>query len=298
LLRHNVSERLVSTIYLSNPLLGLCIQPWLGRWSDRINRRVVFVVMLGVLAMVGLFVLLSPSIVHGFEQADAQTFGAATISIIFVGFGLADICFDCLLIPGRALLDDLAVPLGKAEEANALFTGFQLCGRLLALLIVSSHMTESGFWGLIRGEDGHFVSVLVTNVVCLVTTVVLVGLVVDDKGAAQSTYEVLNKHDDFIENDNEFHGDLVENGNEMDKGCLEKDNLDSENDCSIEDHNRSPLYIQQTDTSDDTNSHQNASICIHTYNLDTTVLICLVQAAGGWPSPPNPSCGPLGAENK
>ena len=42
----------------------------------------------------------------------------------FVGFGVADICYDCLLIPGRALLDD-ATPAGKANDANSLFTAFQ-----------------------------------------------------------------------------------------------------------------------------------------------------------------------------
>ena len=86
------------------------------------------------------------------ESSNDTVISSMAIVLVFVGFGAADICFDCLLIPGRALLDDLTVPTGRSDEANALFTGFQLGGRLLALLAGSSSLTTSGLFGLFKSE--------------------------------------------------------------------------------------------------------------------------------------------------
>eukprot|EP00548_Thalassiothrix_antarctica_P016117 CAMPEP_0194179496 /NCGR_PEP_ID=MMETSP0154-20130528/12939_1 /TAXON_ID=1049557 /ORGANISM="Thalassiothrix antarctica, Strain L6-D1" /LENGTH=125 /DNA_ID=CAMNT_0038894865 /DNA_START=49 /DNA_END=422 /DNA_ORIENTATION=+ len=77
-------------------------------------------------------------------------------ALAFIGFGTADICYDCLLIPGRSLLDDLTVPTGKSDRANALFTGFQLAGRLVAMLLASSVLTFSGLFGVYKGDEKHF----------------------------------------------------------------------------------------------------------------------------------------------
>ena len=155
--KHGVREWVVSTIYLANPTIGMWVQPRLGAWSDRIKRRVPFVIGLSVLAVVGIITLILNSrefdanLNHhdnGNIVEETSLLSSIAIAIAFVGFGTADICFDCLLVPGRALLDDRAVPIGISEEANALFTGFQLCGRLLALL-AGSCVNDLG--GLYKG---------------------------------------------------------------------------------------------------------------------------------------------------
>mmetsp|Transcript_57020 Transcript_57020/g.98210 ORF Transcript_57020/g.98210 Transcript_57020/m.98210 type:complete len:396 (+) Transcript_57020:140-1327(+) len=61
---------------------------------------------------------------------------------------------DCLLIPGRALVDDLTLP-AKRGGANALFTMFQLIGRLAALVLGAMAWTNSGM-GLYTGVNKHF----------------------------------------------------------------------------------------------------------------------------------------------
>ena len=144
--------------------LGLWLQPRLGAWSDRINKRVPFVIALSLLGLAGIATLLSAipftkNLGITYTQNDVETtsiessIGPVAIVMAFIGFGTADICFDCLLIPGRALLDDLSVPAGRSNQANALFTGFQLGGRLLALLVGSSSWTTSGLWGLYKGMN-------------------------------------------------------------------------------------------------------------------------------------------------
>ena len=133
--------------------LGLWVQPRLGAWSDRINRRVPFVVALSSIALVGVTTLITAiplTQALGFKATNSDeaddSIPPIAIAMAFLGFGVADICFDCLLIPGRALLHDMTVP-----SSDALFTGFQLGGRLLALLVVSSSMTTFGLWGLYKG---------------------------------------------------------------------------------------------------------------------------------------------------
>lgn len=151
LTRHGVPDWLVSTIYLANPTVGLYVQPKIGAWSDRLNRRIPFVLGLTAAATLGVLTLLLAVPITDLLNVG----GKVTIAAAFVGFGFADISFDCLLIPGRALLDDHTQD-GMGNKANSLFTGFQLCGRLAALLLGASSWTVTGLGGIFRGMDAHF----------------------------------------------------------------------------------------------------------------------------------------------
>eukprot|EP00588_Corethron_pennatum_P029717 CAMPEP_0194313056 /NCGR_PEP_ID=MMETSP0171-20130528/9952_1 /TAXON_ID=218684 /ORGANISM="Corethron pennatum, Strain L29A3" /LENGTH=425 /DNA_ID=CAMNT_0039067835 /DNA_START=121 /DNA_END=1395 /DNA_ORIENTATION=+ len=168
--RHGVPNWLVSAVYLANPMLGLYVQPRIGKWSDRLNRRVPVLLGLVATALVGITLLLL-----AVPVANALGLGrTAVVAAVFVGFGVADICFDCLLIPGRALLDD-ATPAGKSNQANSLFTGFQLGGRLSALLLAWS---VGGLGGTSDSDDTLFnvmfslcmVFLLVSTVAAVVST--------------------------------------------------------------------------------------------------------------------------------
>lgn len=216
-------------------------------------------------------------------------FSPAVITLTFISFGISDICYDCLLIPGRALLDDLAVPLGQSDDANALFTGFQLIGRLLGLVVVSSTMTNSGLWGLFSGQDGHFKAVLSTTVLYLMATVVLVTCFVDDVGARPLKESIDNttndddddafdddesgETDDFISN---YRDGLASNG---DDNCLhDREKLHpTPNKTSYH-----PLSIESDKNCIETNhpsscyQHAMQSIC----NPDPTTLLVLVQSTG------------------
>lgn len=155
----------VSTLAPFAQTIGLCVQPRLGAWSDRLNRRVPFVVGLSLIALLGVVVLMAaaPSTrALGFSEHDEDDDGGnaseihnsiamppVAIATAFVGFGLADVCFDCLLIPGRALLHDTSAA-ADSSRGDELFTGFQMLGRLLALVI--SSRTGNGLWGLYEGE--------------------------------------------------------------------------------------------------------------------------------------------------
>ncbi|KAL7509023.1 hypothetical protein ACHAXN_007443 [Cyclotella atomus] len=319
--RHGVSPSVVSTIYLSNPTVGLWIQPLLGRYSDRWNKRVVFVVGLGILGCFGVVVLLcatslcelfrvgtagsstSNSSYSGtLEENDTDesdnniVFGAAIITLSFVAFGISDICYDCLLIPGRALLDDLAVPLQRSEEANAIFTGFQLVGRLVALLVVSSDMTNTGFWGLYSNdeeskEDVHFKAVLSTNVLYLMGVICIVLCGVEDVGSRPVEINGCQSCDDDDEDEadetdgfissyrdgSRAHG-LTSNAN---ANANEDDNFQMKHSNKTKYQPLSITSPEESSSSSDTAHHYSLSIC--SYKLDATVLLVAVQAAG-WTS--------------
>jgi len=307
--RHSVQDRIVSLVYVGNPILGVWVQPLLGKWSDALNRRVVFVVGLALLGSLGVVAMLcAESICHvlGWDntmyddhdeednnnsQGDDRSFHMSTIAMIFIAFSLSDICYDCLLIPGRALLDDLTVPYKMSEEANALFTGFQLGGRLVALLVVSSEMTFSGFWGLYSGEDGHFYAVLSSNVLYLMGTVVLVLLWVTDIGSTPVLFEehdvddrISEEMDDDCETDefiDNYKQALVTNGN---------DHAEYHDDTVRLSHymsnktNYQPLSFscneEQQEHSLVTLNSSVSSMIFCNYKPDAAVLLCVVQAVG------------------
>ena len=278
-------------IYLSNPTFGLWIQPLLGRYSDKLNVRLPFVFILCLLACIGLASLLAADkISHifglasnksGNADADDTVFGTAVIIISFISFGISDICFDCLLIPGRALLDDFAVPFGREGDANALFTGFQMVGRLLALLVASSSVTTSGFWGLYNGVDAHFDAVMSTNIVYLIGTVTVVICFVQDIGSTHAEREKLSIGSDIAieeegDESDEFINDYREN--------LAEHEYEEETSCHRpKDKKYQPLSLSANEDdvdypSDLTVTSQSKRGC---YGLDATSLLFVVQA-GGW----------------
>jgi len=181
--RHGVPNWLVSAVYLANPMLSLYVQPRIGKWSDRLNRRVPFLLGLVAIALVGITLLLLAVPV-------ANAFGlgrTAAVAAAFVGFGVADICFDCLLIPGRALLDD-ATPAGKSNQANSLFTGFQLGGRLSALLLAWS---VGGLGGLSDSDDTLFNVMFSLCMVFLLVSTVAAVVSIDEDGIPAATDDEL-----------------------------------------------------------------------------------------------------------
>jgi Na+/melibiose symporter-like transporter len=271
----------------------------LGRWIDKLNRRVVFVVGLSLVGCFGVTVLICKESLCAFffgvganavslddGTTDDTVFGPAIIAVAFLSFGIADICYDCLLIPGRALLDDLAVPLQRSDEANAIFTGFQLVGRLVAMLVVSSNMTNAGFWGLydIDDGDGHFKAVLSTNVLYLIGVVGIVLWGVKDVGARQVVVDddsharvddedVAEETENFITNDRDGITSIG------DDNSIQHQQMKHSNKTKYQ-----PLSIaseEESSSTNNTHSHHSLSIC--SYKLDATVLLVAVQAAG-WTS--------------
>jgi len=177
------------------------------------------------------------------EDDNDDTLSTTSIIMSFVGFGLADICFDCLLIPGRALLDDLTVPHGHSNEGNALFTAFQLGGRLIALLIGSSTLTTSGLFGLFI-NDAHFNACFVLSAVYLLISMISVVLFVDDRGA---TYDIISTTNNNLGND----------------------------------ENQMQMRQTKTHPSSDSSSNQEGRPSpSHVLFVDASVLVCLVQALG------------------
>mmetsp|Transcript_86899 Transcript_86899/g.173836 ORF Transcript_86899/g.173836 Transcript_86899/m.173836 type:complete len:119 (+) Transcript_86899:628-984(+) len=111
----------------------------MGAWSDALGKRTPFITVLAFVGIAGYGILLAATPV----TARLGLSSTAAVVAIFIGFGASDMAMDCLLIPGRALVDDLTLP-AKRGGANALFTMFQLIGRLAALVLGAMAWTNSG----------------------------------------------------------------------------------------------------------------------------------------------------------
>lgn len=203
--------------------IGLFVQSRLGAFSDKLNKRIPFVVGLSSTALVGISTLIlsgfllndvsyKQSIDDENEEVDGSPYNTIAIILAFFGFGVADICFDCLLIPGRALLDDISAPSRHASEANSLFTCFQLTGRLLALLVASSSWTTSGFWGVYT-TDPHFNACFTVSAMYLLASMISVVIFVDDRGAKydniSTTNSISEKAIQTVDSDDELQMKIV-----------------------------------------------------------------------------------------
>ena len=148
----SLSPSTASLIFLVNPLFGICLQPLLGRASDRCRtsccgRRKIFIFFLGLIATVCLLVL----VFYDKWLLSRQH----QIVLCFVAFGIMDLCHDLLLVPGRSLLLDMALSHtseSTSEEtinfiesrADNLYNLYTLIGRFLALCVGSFPLV---FWG-------------------------------------------------------------------------------------------------------------------------------------------------------
>jgi len=197
---------------------------------------------------------------------DDDSISRTTIVMAFLGFAAADICFDCLLIPGRSLLHDYSSSSSSSDE---LFTGFQLGGKLLALLVASSST-----WKLGHSVDAHFDACLATAAVFLMGSVIAVLCFVDDRG---STYTILNESDS---------DPTMNSCGAMDVGikqisCVCGDERreilasPSSSPRSIVNHNDSE---SQTDNNTGDEIMSSPSTC--SYKPDASALLCAIQAMG------------------
>ena len=194
--------------YQTCQTLGLFIQPRIGAWSDKLNQRIPFVVGLSLTSLVGLMILMaSVPLTQKFgtsyversgEESTTTSISTAAIVFAFIGFGLADICFDCLLIPGRALLNDMTTTGYSHEVTNSIFTGLQLCGRLVALFVGSSSWAMSGLRGLYT-SDPHFNACLTISAVYILLSMIAVVLFVDDKGATYDTIDEVSSEENELQ---------------------------------------------------------------------------------------------------
>jgi Na+/melibiose symporter-like transporter len=132
------SMQLASLIWVVNPVFGVFLQPLLGQVMDRCGSgpasRRPFVLGLGAIAVFGVLALLFLDTI----RSELHLSTRVVIVLCFVFFGIADIAHDCLLIPGRVLIGDVAGPLASPpiyEAGHALFSGMQCGGHLAAEIL-------------------------------------------------------------------------------------------------------------------------------------------------------------------
>ena len=195
LLGLHLAPSVASLIFLVNPLFSVILGPKIGEWSDRTtkcNRRKPFLVAFSVFAFLGFACLIASSYV---------SFFSTQIALVYVAFGVSDLCHDLMLIPGRALLldmtmdndrdvarekmsrilnsttgslqseDDANESASGEEQANATYTQVQLWGRLIGLAVVSFPVEEIFHTSL---EWTHFQTALSFSAVVMVASTAIV----------------------------------------------------------------------------------------------------------------------------
>ena len=175
LLSLGISSRFAGLVYLVNPIFSFWLGIKLGTVSDkctRCNRRLPFITILSVLAVLGLGVLVISPFVHGIN---------VEIVLVYAAFGMMDLCHDLLLVPGRALLIDMTmakVRRGDISESSpdSLYTIVQLLGRLVALVAVSFPVERS-----FPAPLSHFQVTLLLCGVVIVTCYILVSCAAKDR---------------------------------------------------------------------------------------------------------------------
>ena len=145
LLGLHLSTSVAGLIYLVNPIFSVFLATYVGRWSDRCtrcNRRQPFIIFFGIFAVLGFSALLLSTYL---KNLTVQIF------VVYFAFGIADLCHDLMLIPGRALLIDMLIEYEAREglaatdglsisselQADAMYNEMQLWGRLFGLAVVS-----------------------------------------------------------------------------------------------------------------------------------------------------------------
>jgi len=202
------------------------------------------------------------------DDDDDDSISRTTIVMAFLGFAAADICFDCLLIPGRSLLHDNSS--SSSSSSDELFTGFQLGGKLLALLVGSSST-----WKLGHSADAHFDACFAGAAVFLMGSVIAVLCFVDDRG---STYTILSESGSSDPTMNSCGAMDVET---KQKSCVCGDEH-REILASSSSSPRSILIYNENESQTDnkTGDEIMSSPSTYSYKPDASVLLCTVQAMG------------------
>ena len=144
LLSLGVSNAMANAAFLLNPLIGLILQPMLGSMSDTcrsaFGRRRPFLLAFHIGAVIGLIGVISAENVVdaiGLSATDSSRSNASVplIAAIFLGFALVDCCDDLILMPARALLNDI-LDDDAIADGNSLFALVSSVGSCIGLSMV------------------------------------------------------------------------------------------------------------------------------------------------------------------
>ena len=124
-----LSPAIAGLAFLVNPIFSVFLGPYLGAASDkctRCNRRTPFIVAYACLAFVGLGVLVVLGGDASTSSRNAWSLGShlGDIVTIYCAFGVADLCHDLMLTPGRALLIDMSGPGRPDRQSRSAPGGF------------------------------------------------------------------------------------------------------------------------------------------------------------------------------
>mmetsp|Transcript_45176 Transcript_45176/g.72371 ORF Transcript_45176/g.72371 Transcript_45176/m.72371 type:complete len:383 (-) Transcript_45176:758-1906(-) len=183
-------------------LVAICFQPLLGRWLDYAARRKPFVVGLAVLGASGMLLFMM----------SVEITGDKAFVAVLVGFVLSDVCHDSLLIPGRAMIEDLCEHRGDKvrNRLNVMFSQFQMFGRVFSLTIGAFPvelyiLPDTWFVNIPRTDKNepalHMIGLMICAFTFLVSSVLLLLLLSPAEGvhALDETTALLKDKDVHID---------------------------------------------------------------------------------------------------
>lgn len=130
-----------SYVWIITPFIDSWMQPIYGKLSDKYTKkqnscfklggRKPFIILFGIFATIGLIVIPQARIIKKFGHI------ALAVIICILSYTLMDMSHGDLLIPTRALLNDLCNNSKLIKYGNEKFTFYQAIGRCLGYLVVS-----------------------------------------------------------------------------------------------------------------------------------------------------------------
>ena len=143
LLSLGISATIANLIFLINPVFNVVVHPLIGKWSDnsefRYGKRTPFLFCLHTLAALGMLgVMCSEQITRIFGQQPFDSSGNANVFMLltlFISFGIMDFAHDLLLLPARALLNDV-LPSEQTDYGNSCFSLMTSAGACIGLLFI------------------------------------------------------------------------------------------------------------------------------------------------------------------
>ncbi|ETO14498.1 sucrose transmembrane transporter [Reticulomyxa filosa] len=154
---------MTSYVWLFSPILDSWLQPLYARWSDKLVKRPnvccgfggrkPFLLTFAILASIGLVITpFSGRIAQEMNEGKGNGVLSLGVWIALIGYTTMDVSYGHMLVPARALVNDIVQSRKEMDEANSLFCLYQALGRICGTLLLCVDWNEYFGFSLLKTQ--------------------------------------------------------------------------------------------------------------------------------------------------